>query len=314
MKTRLAALVAVVLASLVLVPAPAWAGDTVGDHLEIASRAEYSGEQVVSCQTPDGVKNAVYTLTQKDGKLYVSVEVDATTTVVVGGGSYEVRNADGSVSVTSVEGAGTVDMGVRYDSQDGAIEQYLGREAVPVDIMQGALRRARMTFDAETGALLRTQIYNSNGSLYCETRFVKFVPGEPAVAAGGGSTTQPLAAATDSDLPKKVAGFSELDLFTFNKDSVMAYYSDGLFSFTLLHSARSVQVAEIANAPEVKVGDYKYKRWFGPGQVVYVWDSEVGGLALLGDLPLDMQEQVLGKLPFPKKPNVIVRIIQSLFN
>jgi hypothetical protein len=93
----------------------------------------------------------------------------------------------------------------------------------------------------------------------------------------------------------------------------MGYYSDGFFAFALYHIPGQFSVSDIIDA-RTWTGDLgKYSRWFRPGTVTLVWDTAEGGMALHGDLPVDIQATVLAGLPAPSHPSFFDRIL-SLFS
>jgi hypothetical protein len=61
------------------------------------------------------------------------------------------------------------------------------------------------------------------------------------------------------------------------------------------------------------VGGAEYQRAFEPGRVVLVWESPVGGYALVGDLPLDLQAEVLMGLPLPASGGMLESWWDNLF-
>jgi hypothetical protein len=92
----------------------------------------------------------------------------------------------------------------------------------------------------------------------------------------------------------------------------MAYYSDGFFAFALYHVEARFSVDSISEAREWEGTAGTYWRWFRPGTTTLVWDTREGGMALHGDLPVDMQQAVLDGLPTPSSPNLISRILSLL--
>ena len=63
----------------------------------------------------------------------------------------------------------------------------------------------------------------------------------------------------------------------------------------------------------MQVDGGEYVRWFGAGQAIYVWETSEGGLAMYGDLPLDLQDQVLDALPEPARFGILARWWRNLF-
>jgi hypothetical protein len=284
-------------------------------YLDRASRAEFSGQQVVTCETPSGSRTIAMGLNQIDGTTTARSAADGSTEVRVVGGTFSVVSDDGTVD-TSAAVTEAVPEG-RYTVSKVESMTALGRPAKRVTIVDTAgLTRATVTFDIETGAMLVSRIRNADGSIYCDIRMVEF--SESARQASSRTTTSSEDNLESADLPdglelpEQVAGFSRVETFTWERGGVVAYYSDGLFSFTLLATMRPV-VLDSENADAVTIEGGDYVRWFGAGQSIYVWDSEAGGLAMYGDLPLDLQEAVLAELPDPTRIGVLARWWRNLF-
>ncbi|MGH8873673.1 MAG: hypothetical protein ACRDVM_00225 [Acidimicrobiia bacterium] len=306
--------------ALLLVTAVPARGDDLSEFLERRDRAEFRGEQVVTCTTPEGTIDAVLDVRQRDGVAYAGRPSGEGHTVAVADGTLSVAYPDGSADATTVTtGHPTVELSARYQTGAPEAGRYLGREVDTVEIQEADLVRARLDFDRETGALLRFEVFNGDGSTYCVSRFVNFTPGEPEIprVVIGSEAIRSLdeqeAPAHPMVLPEELAGFRRLDVYGWSEDTVLAYYTDGLFSFTVLHSLRPVEIPEMADAKKVESGRRSYLRMFAPGQVVYAWESTDGGFALFGDLPLDQQEAVLAELPEPGGPGFLVRIWRKLF-
>jgi hypothetical protein len=185
--------------------------------------------------------------------------------------------------------------------------------------MERDVERVTLHFDDETGALLRSEVRNGDRSLYCTSSFVSFT-GDPRPIDDSVKQASPdtVDVADFGDiheevLPMEVGGFSRLDVYQGPEGSTVAFYSDGVFSFTVVASRMAVEIPELEEAPLVEIDGEEYQRLFRPGQVVYSWESRVGGYGLIGDLPLDLQEAVLGGLPRPDKPGFFVRLWRSWF-
>lgn len=283
-------------------------------YLERSGAAEFSGEQVISCNTPDGARDMVVDMSQTAGML--SVRSGSGSAVAAGDGVLSVTGNDGSSQGATVGETMAVPAG-RYQALPTGPVEMLGRRAEQISITDAAgLERARMTFDLDTGALLSSEILNSDGSVYCESQMVSFSPGGLSSAAAlGPDPTRTLEAAEKVDVaitPDQLGGFVRLDSYAWGREGVLAYYSDGLFSFTLLHTRRPVEL-QTDGAVTVAGADGAYLRWYGPGQALYVWESAAGSLALFGDMPLDLQEAVLAALPQPADTGVLIRWWRSVF-
>jgi hypothetical protein len=304
----------VAFASLMAVPLGAGAAP-LEPYLERAGKAEFSGQQVVTCETPSGSRTIAIGLNQIDGITTARSAADGSTEVQVAGGSFSVVSDEGTVD-TSAAVTAAVPEGLYTVSKVESVTA-LGRPAQRVTIVDdGGLARATVTFDAETGAMLVSRIRNADGSIYCDTRMVEFSESARQASSRTANSSQDNLESADLpeglELPEQVAGFSRVETFAWERGGVVAYYSDGLFSFTLLATMRPVVLdSETADAVTIDGGDYV--RWFGAGQSIYVWDSEAGGLAMYGDLPLDLQEAVLAELPDPARIGVLARWWRNLF-
>ncbi|MGF1668488.1 MAG: hypothetical protein ACFCVC_19680 [Acidimicrobiia bacterium] len=306
--------VGVACAALMAVPGAAWAAP-LEPYLDRAGEAEFSGQQVVTCETPTGSRTIAIGLNQIDGTTTARSAADGSTEVQMAGGTFSVVSDDGTVD-TSAAVTEAIPEGL-YTVSKVEMVTALGRPAQRVTIVDGAgLIRATVTFDAETGAMLVSRIRNADGSIYCDSRMVEFSESARQVSSRTEGSSQDNLESADLpdglELPEQVAGFSRIETFTWERGGVVAYYSDGLFSFTLLATMRPVVLdSETADAVTIEGGEYV--RWFGAGQSIYVWDTEAGGLAMYGDLPLDLQEAVLAELPDPARIGVLARWWRNLF-
>ncbi len=295
--------------------APALAED-LGRYLERAEEAEYSGEMFVVCDTPDGTVGQFLRVTRTGGELWVR---SAGGEAVAGEGELYHRASDGTVQASRVDGTGGWELASRYATVEAGSARELERPVQVVTIVEGDIERVRLHFDQETGALLRSEVRNGDRSLYCTSSFVSFSERPAAVD----SSVKSAAAETlevfdlgdvDEDiLPSNISGFRRLDVYVGPEDSVAAYYSDGVFSFTVIAARQAVKIPELDEAPTVEVDGGEYQRLFRAGEVVYAWESKRGGYALIGDLPLDLQEAVLSGFPRPGRPGFFVRLWRSWF-
>jgi hypothetical protein len=303
---RLAAFVT----ALVLLPASTAFATELDELLEESREASYSAEQVITCSTPDGVHDAVIELSQSSGELHVGAPVAPGVELAAGSGGWTLVREGAVVSSANVEGTGDVPE-PRYSVDDGADTEYLGRDAVRYEMAGDGVVRAELVFDAEIGALLRVVTFNADGSVYCERRFITFDPEAPPT--GEEDTTEVIRSAeggVDSDLPNTLAGFERLDVYEDEAGFVFAYYSDGFFSFAVFQipSLLSIDTGSL-----VTLADRVYTRSFSPGQVTFAWETRGGGMAMVGDLPPDMHEEVLAGLPAPQDPGLFRRLWRSLF-
>ena len=283
-------------------------------YFERAAAAEFSGDQVLACNTPVGLRDSAARLAQRDGKLYISAGVDGAPAVSAGAGLLAITGPGGSATAVQVVAATQPPVGYTITATKQVT--YLERPADELALSTGGKVRVRLTFDRQTGSLLRSETLNSDGSVYCTTSMTSFVsatPRVPADVSGDVRTLQKDTDFPDEAFPVKIGAFKRLDVYGWNHDGEMGYYSDGFFAFALYHIPGQFSVSDISDAKTWTGALGKYSRWFRPGTVTLVWDTAEGGMALYGDLPVDIQATVLADLPAPTRPSFFDRIL-SLFS
>ena len=296
--------------AVLLLPASTAAAAELDELLDESRDASYSAEQVITCSTPDGVRDAVIELSQSGGELHVGAPAAPDVEVAAGSGGWALVREGSVVSSANVQGAGDVPQ-PRYSVDDGADTEYLGREAIRYELAGDGVVRAELVFDVEIGALLHLVTFNGDGSIYCERRFLTFDPEAPPLSDEDSvALTQSAEGGAESDLPEILAGFERLDVYEDDEGFVFAYYSDGFFSFAVFQIP---SVVTIDTGSPVTLAERVYTRSFSPGQVTYAWETGTGAMAMVGDLPPDMHEEVLAGLPAPEDPGLIRRLWRSLF-
>ena len=308
---RLVALVAI----FALVPATTAWGAELDELLVRGNEATYSAEQTISCSTPDGVRDAVVTITQMEGELRVSSSVTDDVEVAAGDGTWSVRRGDGLVSEAAVAAGENEKSDPLYTVDEEEAVEYLGRAAMSYLLIRDGEPRGELTFDDETGALVEAITFTLDGDVYCERRFTS-IDTEVATTSALDTETAtqdggiPSVAVEESNLPGIISGFELLDQYEDEDGLRFAYYSDGFFSFALFETPTPVELPE-ATSVELRSGEYA--RAFTAGQVTYVWESVGGGMALVGDLPPDLHEAVLAEMPHPQDPGFFRRWWRNLF-
>jgi len=294
---------------------PALAAD-LGEYLERAAASEYSGEVFVICDTPDGTVAQFVEVTRSAGQLWV--KTSGAEAVAANGELYQ-RASDGTVQATRIESAADWVVSSKYSILEAGQARELERSVKVVSVLESDVERVRLHFDDATGALLRSEVRNGDRTLYCSSSFVSFSEVPQSVDTSVRQATPESVEVVDFNdiddevLPAHVSGFDRQDVYEGPEGSMVAYYSDGVFSFTVIASRKAVKIPELEDAPLAEIDGMKYQRHFDPGQVVYAWESKLGGYALIGDLPLDLQEAVLADLPRPGRPGFFARLWRSWF-
>ena len=295
---------------LTMVPATAALGSDLDELLRDGHEASYSAEQIISCSTPDGVRDALVRIDQVGGELRVTSSVTGDVEVVSGAGGWTLTKGDDQVVESQIEGADSPEEPIYTVEEHGSVE-YLGRAAMAYLLIRDGEPRAELVIDDETGAVVEAVTLTIDNEIYCERRFVSLdteepVIDEPASDRGEGSLTL----VETSDLPESVAGFELLDQYEDDEGVRFAYYSDGFFSFALFETPSPVQLPE---STTVVFETGEYRRVFTAGQVTYVWETLDAGMALVGDLPPDLHDAVLTDMPHPQDPGLFRRWWRALF-
>jgi hypothetical protein len=288
---------------------PAIADDAI-DWIERSHEAVFDSAQVVTCQTPDGQVDGVFEVSGtglgvqagqgEDQRFYGANGVFATT------------DSSQSIGVPTDEHDA---LGSAYSSIGVTAERFDGRRTKAFNLFRDELLRATVVFDFATGALLSITTFNADGSEYCAVETTSFR--QPI-----GLFEQVAPAQADTELeridpdpvlmPSSVGGFVRLDTYRWRETGSASFYSDGLFSFTLLSAPTAFALSD-SDASDLEMNGGSYRRLFEPGRSTYVWESEMGGMSLVGDLPLDLQETVLAELAPAERPGLLTRLWRRLF-
>jgi len=302
----------VLVLSFSLVPSSSALGADLDDLLTRSQEANYSAEQIISCSTPDGVRDAVVRITQTDGGLTLSSNVTDDVEVAAGAGSWSLRRGDGLVVEASVHPGDVEEREPLYTVEEARSVEYLGRAAMSYLLIRDGAPRAELVFDDETGVLVEAVTLTITGEVYCERRFVSLdtdVATSATLESADPEATAPVEA-TGSPLPSEVSGFDLLDRYLDEDGLRFTYYSDGFFSFAVFETPTAVLLPD---ATIVELDSGRYTRAFTAGQVTYVWETRDGGMALVGDLPPDLHESVLSDMPHPEDPGFLRRWWRNLF-
>lgn len=303
-----------VLVLVLMMPQSVALGVDLDELLEESRSASYSAEQLISCSTPDGSRDALIQLEQRGGEVRYGGKSETGPQVWSGFGGWQVQ-ADGSVvesaAVTGDDAAADDSSGPdTYTVEETEEMSYLGRTSTRYNLLAGDFPRAELVVDVETGVLLVVTTFDGDGEPYCERRFVEFNPEAPDWETSEAESGEELAASSTSHLPEAIGDFTLLDAYVDDAGLTFGYYSDGFFSFAVFES--SVEIVLDGGVEHLADG-HRYLREFSPGQVTYTWPVQGGGMAMIGDLPPDMHDQVLEELPNPYDAGFFRRLWRNLF-
>lgn len=305
---------AIVLLAAAVIISPMTAAD-LGGYLERSGQSEFSGELFISCDTPDGSRDAVLEVAQSAGKVAAWTGDDDGDLVTLGDGTMTTGSGDQAVAAF-VESTGTTPASSAYTVHESTPGRYLGRDVDFVTLRRDGVDRVRLTVDRDTEVVLGSETFDADGDSYCVRRMLSFVPGPPEVGGVFDSHSvgveTPLADAPPAMLPDTTRGFALLDTYEL-EDGTLSYYSDGFFSFGVVVTERAFEFAASETVTTVDTGSGRYDRSFVPGSVSVAWSARAGNLALVGDLPPDLLEGVLADLPRPEAPGFFGRMWDRFF-
>ncbi len=296
---------------LTVVPATAALSTDLDEVLSRGKDASYTADQVISCSTPDGERDALIRVEQDGDDLRLTSKLGEDVQVTAGAGEWSLTSDDGLVAQATVD-RGDGEAAGLYTVEDAGPVEFLGRAALSYLLIRDGEPRAELVVDDETGAVVEAVTLTVDNEIYCERRFVSLDTGPPALEESGSAGLEkiPPTLVGSSNLPESVAGFALLDEYEDEDGFRFAYYSDGFFSFALFETPSTV---DLPDSTPVELGSGAYLRVFTAGQAIYVWETLESGMALVGDLPPDLHEAVLAEMPHPEDPGFFRRWWRAWF-
>jgi len=282
--------------------------DELDDYIDRSADASYAGQQATWC-----------TFSGETEFFIVSVENAGSVLMVEAAGSSQMLS-EGRVST---DGSGvaladwsSAEMADRYVSGGVVAEVRLGREVAVLTINEDGQLRARIWFDEETGATLGSEVYGAGEELYRLTWMIDFNPNPRRIYTALGeqeSTYDVVVRADAGSAPQSLAGYELVDTYAGPDGSVHAFYSDGLFSFSLFVISGEGASGPFVDAETMTVDSGSYRWILTPSDLWVQWSGDGQTYVLAGDLPPDHLEVVLSGLPSPSRGNILSRIWNGLF-
>lgn len=272
------------------------------DDLDQAGAAEFVGRQLVVCWAPDGVVAHIADVEQSDGM-----------TMVTGPeGSFAI--GDGKVIEYSADGIRYLEMSPSTDWRlwDGYVVREGAYQAGPpygriVEVIDGALIRARFVLDAATAAPLTTEIFDGDGALYRYSSLIAMTSRaeDPMLDMSDMPDPEQRSPAVAATVPAAAGHYWAADSYA-APGGVQVFFTDGLFRFSVFEVSRKSDGGGMAEADSVEIGGRGgYHRVHTPGAVSVFWRTPDQAYVLVGDLPPDHLEAVLADLPTPSRPNLL---------
>lgn len=283
----------------------------LADDLEPSDDIDFGARQLVVTWTEDGVLADVGEIVHVEGMAMASNVSD---TFLLGDGKAIRRNASG---LRYLE-APTSTPWRLYDGYtvvDGAPDPRLTNTRV-VEIMEGGILRARFLIDSGLDLPVVTEIFGADAELYRYSALLSIEPGLPSGYSLPDMETMPapdvMEEAEAATLPSNAGHYWQADSYA-APHGIQAFFTDGLFSFSVFELSRRVGPGEMEAAATFELGGRKYLRVFSPSAVSVFWRAPDHHYLLIGDLPPDHLETVLAELPAPGRPNLAKRLWRGLF-
>jgi len=306
------AVTVVVMAGVVVMATVATAGAIeLEDYLAESGEATYAGQQATWCSYGGNTEFSVVSV-EHAGDLVMVEGAGASHMVGAGRSSAWGGSGDGIV----LSDWSSVTPSDRYVTVSVVAETRLGRDVEVVTVNQGEATRARIWFDEETGAALGSEIYDGDGELFRLSWLIDFDPNPRKIFTmmRDSNSSYDVVVPTDAgSLAEGVAGYLRVDTYSGPDDSVHAFYTDGLFSFSLFLMEGDVAGGPLADAQIMRVDDAEYNWFLSPTDLWVQWSSGGFTYVLVGDLPPDHLEQVLREIPRPSQGNIFSRLWRGLF-
>jgi len=311
-------LVAAGMAALMAIPLAAHADDDLEEMLEIAVSGEFHGTGVLMCSWGDQSAASTYEVTRSDG---VSMVHGPSGDLMVSGTASATRSG---TEWYGMEVGRTSEWALsdRYTMTEPRRITRMGRDAGEVFIMDGAMVRARLIVDTESGVPLLTEIFDGNGEIFRVAAMLEFAAGDvdmgdmPDMADMERSPMQPMSSTVDhreTSLPVLIAGYRLSDSYPGGQGVIQVYYSDGLFSFSVFESKRTATPAAFKSARIMEIDGSLYRTLVTPSNIWVQWHAPDNTYVLVGDLPPDHLREALAELPEPGERAFFVRLWRRLF-
>jgi len=293
-------------------PGVASAGGDVAGIMEEAAEAEFHGSGVVICTWGSDSAAATYEITRSDGMSMIRGPNGSTMSHDGVSASFSGTDWYG----TEVEEWAAWSVSDRYTLGDTVETTRLGRPALRVTVLENGRPRIHMILDAESTVPLSTEILDGEGAVFRMAALFTFDPGTPDMPDEMPEmemmgTIRPVAASTS--LPDSVGGYLRADVYDAGNGAVQAFYTDGVFSFSVFEARRSGRPAAFDDATEFEADGERYRRIITPTSTWVHWDAPDRSYVLVGDLPPDHLMTVLGRLPKPGDRAFLIRLWRRVF-
>ncbi len=300
---------AFVAALLVIAGAAPALATTLEEYLEGAAAAEYSGRRI-SITLWDGESQAgIFRVTHVSQMTVIGTVGDGS---LVGAG----KVSDGFDMAVMVPEWSSYAPGSRYQTTEAVKTVRLGRAAELIEIVEDGLVRARLTFDALTRVPLATEIYDGNGRLFRFSAMLEFDP-KPELSYADmesmGGVYDVMLPVETASIPHDAGSYARVDTYAGPDETIQAFFTDGLFSFSLFEVDSDARLDDFDAASTVEFNGSSYRRRVTPTEIWVTWSAGDVAYVLVGNLPPDHLGKVLADLPVPRQRNLLSRLWRGIF-
>lgn len=284
--------------------------EDLSDYLEDAADAIYSGQRLIGT-TWDGIESiGIVEIQHHGGMTSVGTESGR---ALVGDGRMHLGGPDEAAISFVLEAR--PESGDRYTVTEGEATYHLSRPAHILEVMEGDVVRIRVVVDDSTSAPVATEVYDADGGLFRYSSMVDFtVSVDPVMARLDEREYRMMLPLEEAALPAALAGYRLTDAYAGPQDGRQAFYTDGLFTFSVFTTRGRANWSAIAEDEHpYTTGDHDYLRVVTPTSVWVLWNAPSTALALVGDLPPDHLDEVLAELPSPGTDNWLRRMWRHVF-
>ena len=298
--------------------AAAFADEPVESLIRSTEEADFPGNGVVLTIWGSETAAAVFSVTRSGGMSMVS----AGDRMVAAGGGMLARFDGESWYGTGVVEAAPWEVSDRYALTEDGATRRLDRDALSVTVLEDGVARVRITLDAATSVPLRTDVFDGAGRIFRAAfltemagaeGFTDATPMPDDVMPPMDDPRKMTTAVSPDRLPGSAAGYWRANAYDAPNDGVHAFYTDGLFTFSVFEWNRTATPAAFERASEVRIAGHDYRRIVEPSRIWLQWHAPDHTYVLVGDLPPDHLARILPALPEPGDRAMLVRLWRSLF-
>ncbi|MFQ5947889.1 MAG: hypothetical protein ACE5KX_03400 [Acidimicrobiia bacterium] len=290
----------------------AFADEGLESYLREAATAEFHGREVVVSSWGRDAAADTYAVDQTAGMSRIHSGGAET---ILSGGRVVMRRGQQWYGLQVTEWSQSP-LDERYAMDPPLPARRLGREAVMVRVLENGRPRARIVFDVETSAPLLVEVLDGDGDLFRMAAMVEFTPGRPDMPPSMPTMDHAYMVVPGTDaghLSDALAGYRRADTYVGPDATIHAFYTDGLFAFSVFEARRGQMPEIFDTAREFESGGHGYRRIVNPSEVWVLWNAPDRSYILVGDLPPDHIEAALAELPRPGNRNPLVRLWRTLF-